>query len=335
MKKPLDLLTPVRPQTSACAFVTNSGTDMYSLFCVLPMINRVGWGFFVNGFQHLSATSRDPQAAKAVNVISDGPPQDIYTEVAEKLKEIVEADSDPETAKLAEFWKGKIERNVVKKPVMTTLYGVTPEGIKRQMKVAARSHNPTGPSLVYLRDKVIDALAEAMKGPTEVKNWLQKVAKIMAKAEEPIIWTTPTGFRVMQDYRKPEFTRLVIKAYSVRYYLPVDGKRPVNKSKQELGIIANFVHSMDAAHLIKVVNAVVSSGVKDIAVIHDSYGVHAHSVPLMNKLIRQQFLEMYKQPILEHFSDEQIDRTGLDLPAFEEYGELDIEKVLDSEYFFS
>ncbi len=288
-----------------------------------------------NGLQHLSAMSRDPQAAKAVNVISDGPPQDIYTQVAEELKRIVEADTDPETAKLAKFWNDKIERSVVKKPVMTTPYGVTPEGIKRQMKVAARSHNPSVVAVSYLRDKVIDALAEAMKGPTDVKTWLQKVAKIMAKAEEPIIWTAPTGFRVVQDYRKPEFKRLVTKAYSVRYYLPVNGKRPVNKLKQELGIIANFVHSMDAAHLIKVVNALVSSSVKEIAVVHDSYGVHAHNVPLMNKLIRQQFLEIYKQPILERFIDEQIDRTGLDLPAFEDYGELDIEKVLDSEYFFS
>ena len=288
-----------------------------------------------NGLQHLSAMSRDPHAAKAVNVISDGPPQDIYTEVAEKLKEIVDADDDPETRLYSKFWKGKIERSVVKKPVMTTPYGVTPEGIKRQMKVAARAHNPDMKSLAYLRDKVIDALAEAMKGPTDVKNWLQKVAKMMAKEEQPIIWTTPTGFRVVQDYRKPLFKRLVTKQYSVQYYLPVDGSRPVNKSKQELGIIANFVHSMDAAHLIKVVNALVDDGVKDIAVVHDSYGVHAKNFPLMNKLIRQQFLEMYRQPILERFIDEQIDRTGIELPSFENYGELDIDKVLDSEYFFS
>ena len=288
-----------------------------------------------NGLQHLSAMSRDPHAAKAVNVISDGPPQDIYTEVAEKLTEMVDADNDPETEIFAKFWKDKIERSLVKKPVMTTPYGVTPEGIKRQMKVAARSHNPDGLSLSYLRDKVIDALAEAMKGPTDVKDWLQKVAKMMAKNEKPIMWTTPTGFRVVQDYRKPEFKRLVTKSYSVRYYLPVNGTRPVNKSKQELGIIANFVHSMDAAHLIKVVNALEAAGVKDIAVVHDSYGVHAKNVPLMNMLIRQQFLEIYKQPVLEQFIDEQIDRTGIDLPAFEKYGELDIDKVLESEYFFS
>ncbi len=105
----------------------------------------------------------------------------------------------------------------------------------------------------------------------------------------------------MQVYRKPLFKRLVTKAYSVQYYLPVDGSRPVNKSKQELGIIANFVHSMDAAHLIKVVNALSAVGVKDIAVVHDSYGVHARHVPVMNKLIRQQFLEMYKQPISRAF----------------------------------
>lgn len=58
--------------------------------------------------------------------------------------------------------------------------------------------------------------------------------------------------------------------------------------------------------------------------------MHAHNVPLMNKLIRQQFLDMYKQPILERFIDEQIDRTGLDLHAFEEYGEHDIESWIPS-----
>ncbi len=284
-----------------------------------------------NGLQHLSAMSRDPHAAKAVNVISDGPPQDIYSEVASKLQKIVEVESGPWPT----FWNGKIERSIVKKPVMTTPYGVTPEGIKRQLGVAARAHHPSVPSLVYLRDKVIEALAEAMKGPTDVKDWLQRIAKLMTKEDEPIIWTTPTGFRVVQDYRKPLFKRLVTKSYSVRYYLPVDGSRPVNKSKQELGIIANFVHSMDASHLIKVVNALESSGVKDIAVVHDSYGVHAHNVPLMNRLIRQQFLEIYKQPILETFIDEQINRTGIELPSFQKYGELDIEKVLESEYFFS
>lgn len=284
-----------------------------------------------NGLQHLSAMSRDSQAAKAVNVISDGPPQDIYTEVAEKLKEIVAAD----TGIFAKFWKGKIDRSVVKKPVMTTPYGVTPEGIKRQMRVAARAHNPSNDALMYLRDRVIKALEEAMTGPTAVKDWLQQVAKEMTRKGEPLIWSTPVGFRVVQDYRKPEFHRLVTKAYSVRYYVPVTKERPVNKAKQELGIIANFVHSMDAAHLIKVVNALESAAVKDVAVVHDSYGVHAQHVPLMNKLIREEFLKMYKQPILERFIDEQMDRTGLDLPRFEKYGNLDIDRVLDSEYFFS
>lgn len=284
-----------------------------------------------NGLQHLSAMSRDSRAAMAVNVISDGPPQDIYTEVAMKLQQIVAEDRGP----WPDFWRGKIDRSIVKKPVMTTPYGVTPEGIKRQMRVAARAHDPSTPSLVYLRDKVIEALEEAMKGPTDVKDWLQKVAKEMTKEEKPIIWTTPVGFRVVQDYREPVFKRLVTQSYSVRYFLPVTGDRPVNTKKQELGIIANYVHSMDAAHLIKVVNALDAADVKHIAVVHDSYGVHASKVPLMNKIIRQQFLEIYRQPVLDRFIDEQMDRTGLDLPRFEDYGDLDIEGVLDSEYFFS
>lgn len=284
-----------------------------------------------NGLQHLSAMSRDSRAARAVNVICDGPPEDIYTEVAEKLEQLVKEDN----GKWSKFWEGKIDRGLVKKPVMSTPYGVTPEGIKRQMRAASIQHKPETQALVYLRDKVIGAIEESMKGPTDVKDWLQKVARKLAKAGKPIIWTTPTGFRVVQDYRKPEFKRLTTKSFSVRYYLPVNGTRPVNAPRQELGIIANFVHSMDAAHLIKVVNALEAKGISQIAVVHDSYGVHADKVSTMNKIIREEFLKIYREPVLDRFIDEQIDRTGIKLPRFKEYGDLEIERVLESDYFFS
>lgn len=284
-----------------------------------------------NGLQHLSAMSRDEEAAKAVNVAFTDQPEDIYTRVAKKLEEIVAADTSP----WATYWQGKIDRKIVKKPVMTTPYGVTPEGIKRQMKDAARKHHPSTPALIYLRDKVLIALQEAMSGPTAVKDWLQIIARKLAKENEPVIWTTPVGFKVVQDYRKPLFKRLSTKTFSVRYFLPVDGSRPANKRKQELGIIANFVHSMDAAHLIKVMNALEAEGINHVAVVHDSFGVHARHVGTMNRIIREQFLNIYSEPILDKFVDEQIQRTNIDLPRFKIYGNLDINEVLNSKYFFS
>ncbi len=284
-----------------------------------------------NGLQHLSAMGRDEDSARAVNVVATNKPEDIYQRVAEKLAEIIARDDSP----WANYWNGKIDRSIVKKPVMTTPYGVTPEGIKRQMKLAARQHAPTTQALIYLRDKARIALSEAMSGPTAVKEWLQLVARILAKEDQPLIWTAPSGFRVMQDYRKPLFKRLTTKTFTVRYFLPVSEDRPINRRKQELGVIANFVHSMDAAHLVKVVNKLNSEGVSHVSVIHDSFGVHARHVQTMNKVIREEFRDIYKKPILDLFLWEQIDRTGIDLPRFDAYGSLDIDDVLDSDYFFS
>ena len=284
-----------------------------------------------NGLQHLSAMSKDEDAAYAVNVARTDVPQDIYTKVAKKLEELVAKDE----SEWAEYWRGRVDRKLVKKPVMTTPYGVTPEGMKRQLKVAASQYKPPMQALVYLRDKLILALSEAMRGPAEVKQWLQSVARILAKNDQPLVWTVPTGFRVVQDYRKAQFKRLSTQGFTIKYYLPVDGERPVNRQKQELGVIANYVHSMDAAHLIKVVNRLVENDIRHIGVVHDSYGVHAGNVARMNQVIREEFVDMYSKPVLEQFVEEQMQRTGIDLPTFDSYGKLDINEVIESQYFFS
>ena len=171
-----------------------------------------------------------------------------------------------------------------------------------------------------------------MHGPAEVQDWLQSIAKAMAKAQSPIIWTVPSGFRVCQDYRKPQFKRLSAGKFSVRFYLPVDGERPTDKRKQEIGIIANFVHSMDGAHLVQVVNRLSAADINAVGVVHDSFGVHACHVDTMNRAIREEFVRMYSEPVLDKFLQEQVERTGLSLPSFNAYGNLAIEECASGSY---
>jgi DNA-directed RNA polymerase len=73
------------------------------------------------------------------------------------------------------------------------------------------------------------------------------------------------------------------------------------------------------------------------ASVHDSYWTHAASVDKMNKILREQFIKLHKQPIMERLLDEwhnyYTDIT--DFPPLPKRGELDLDQVATSRYFFN
>ena len=55
----------------------------------------------------------------------------------------------------------------------------------------------------------------------------------------------------------------------------------------------------------------------------------------MNKLLREQFVHLYSQPLLEQLKlSLELRFPDVDFPALPKRGDLDLEKVRDSEYFF-
>ena len=75
-------------------------------------------------------------------------------------------------------------------------------------------------------------------------------------------------------------------------------------------------------------------GIHNIACIHDDYGTYACDTGRFQKLIRQAFVAMYRDfdPI-EQFR-QIAEAYGADVPTVPAFGTLDLEAVLDSEYFF-
>jgi DNA-directed RNA polymerase len=70
--------------------------------------------------------------------------------------------------------------------------------------------------------------------------------------------------------------------------------------------------------------------------VHDSFWTHASTTPIMNRLLREKFVELYSQPILEDLHASFLERyPDAKIPPLPEKGDLDIREVLDSEYFFS
>jgi DNA-directed RNA polymerase len=70
--------------------------------------------------------------------------------------------------------------------------------------------------------------------------------------------------------------------------------------------------------------------------VHDSYWTHAGTMETMNASLREQFVDLYSQPILEDLlALLEMRFPLLDFPPVPQRGELDLELVKKSEYFFA
>jgi len=107
-----------------------------------------------NGLQHYAAIGRDTIGGKAVNLLPGDKPQDVYSgvmqevikRVADEAERLLDIDeSNPETLtknerkalanhRAARLVNGLIDRGVVKRTVMTSVYGVTYIGAKKQIQ---------------------------------------------------------------------------------------------------------------------------------------------------------------------------------------------------------
>lgn len=296
-----------------------------------------------NGLQHFSMMLRDPIGGKATNVIPSDEPQDIYMEVADATNEELAMRPD---CPLAQWWKGKVNRAMVKRNVMTVPYSVTLRGMVGQiMDEAAAQGYDDGSSEHYTRCKylaeiVYGAIGKTVVAARQAQEWLKDVAKLAASEGLPLYWKTPAGFVVCQDYRVQTAKRVDTRFGSIRIrrqFKQDTAKR--DKTKMAAGISANMVHSMDAAHLMKVVNRAASEGMSSFALIHDSYGVHPSEVDNLHAILREEFVSMYSTDWLAQFEEQLKEQLSPEVvaqfPERPKLGTLDVESVKDSRYFFA
>jgi DNA-directed RNA polymerase len=286
--------------------------------------------------QHLSAMGLDPVGGKAVNLM-DGPRQDIYQEVADKVTEQVTADAVWKEFPEAKAWKGRVTRKTVKRGVMTTPYGVTPEGIKRQLIEDRMLEGVPGDTLtnaVYMRDLMVDAIDNTIIKGKEIMAWMQNVAKQLCNESKPVQWVTPTGFVCTQAYRKPNKREYRTLAGKVAILEP-NPTGELRSTKQVNSIAPNIVHSFDAAHLMMTINKAEGLGIC-VGTVHDSYGTHACDVPTLSRILRETFVDIYSEDQLANLKQSFVQSAG----RYEDWmeppvrGDFKIEEVLQSSYFF-
>lgn len=296
-----------------------------------------------NGMQHLSLLTRDVHGALATNVISceDGR-QDLYGTVAANFLELLEADKSP----AADHWRQQAVsvkggmRAIVKRATMTQSYGVTSQGIRDQAindgycSTKDRSHEGTKEQARLFQETVEQALAHAMPKAMELRKWIVDAVERSCKAGIAPEWTTPVGTRVVKRYCVKRFMQVRIGKHKTN--LPkfdhVGGKPDIKKNKSS--IVANIIHSFDAAMLQDTTNRFRNESESPITFVHDSYGTAFGDMDLMSRVLRESAKDIYSQDRLAILAEEL--QRGLEVKTQPpELGELRVEDVMDAEYFFA
>ena len=148
-------------------------------------------------------------------------------------------------------------------------------------------------------------------------------------------WTTPSGFQVVHIYNKIGSRRSLAKLFNNKELSFYFRTKDVDIRSAKQAISPNYIHSLDAAHMFLTIYALILLGFEDFSRIHDSYGCHAPMMGVMMKVIREEFAKMHSENLLEKFYTEIRTLLGTELPKPPERGDLDINDVVNSLYFFA
>lgn len=309
-----------------------------------------------SGLQFYSGLLLDAEGAKAVNVIGDKR-EDVYQRVADRVNKYLEDGDYPKELNfnlsdgtvhtlncvpLANSIKGKVTRGIVKRNVMTVPYSVTFQGMQDQLRETltelerANDRFWVGDTweaanfIAILNGRAINEVVSSAKIGQE---YLKTLAKSATKKVQAIDFLTPLmNFPFIQytAARKVKRVQTGIGTLALRKFLPnkLDGLRMSNS------IAPNFIHSLDADLMTSVVRDMTAFGCKNFHMIHDSFGVPAEWVAVMNKIIRRNYVELFKtDPLLQLYlqSGKIVDVHPSEIMV----NTLDLEEVYDSEYIFS
>lgn len=193
----------------------------------------------------------------------------------------------------------------------------------------------------FMSALIWDAIGDTVIAARAAMQWLQKCAKVVAKEELPVYWTTPVGFRVMQKYNNTKSRRVKTKLGDAIVKLSLQEEIPtLDKKRMANAISPNFVHSMDATHLIMSVAYALMNGITSFAMIHDSFGTHAANTNLLAACLREAFVDLYSDlDVLEDFRQQILRQVAEEdeklIPAIPRKGSLDLEAVRQSDFFFA
>ncbi|KAL2132650.1 hypothetical protein VTI74DRAFT_3555 [Chaetomium olivicolor] len=185
----------------------------------------------------------------------------------------------------------------------------------------------------YIASKVFLALSTMFRGAHDIQHWLGEIGGRVCRAMTPeqldrlaeasgevvakkkksaaatkpedeftslfrntLVWTTPLRMPVVQPYRKSG-TRMISTCLQDLILTAADRDDPVNRRKQLQAFPPNFIHSLDASHMMLSALECNAIGLT-FAAVHDSFWTHAADVDAMNKVIRDSFIRIHSEDVI-------------------------------------
>lgn len=313
-----------------------------------------------SGLQHCTALLRDPLAAPHVNLVGSDQPGDLYSHIAALAQRVADSADDDR----ARAWRGgKISRQIAKQPCMTYAYGASRIGMAKQIEGALRDLDRDAASLgkpphlggedngaaaFWLAGLFQRLLTDAVPAMRSAMDWLRATTKLVSAAGLAVRWTTPLGLPVLNAYQRNPTKTVEINYCGRTMKLQLqdheseDGRTaPINGTAAADGITPNFIHSLDAAHLMLVANACADQGIDSLAVIHDSFGTHAANTDALSTILRETFVDLYKSDPLGQLREAVLDQLrghqdlAAQVPPLPDHGSFDIEAVREAAYMFA
>lgn len=258
---------------------------------------------------------------------------------------------------LARHWLNLgINRKLTKRPVMVLPYGGTmlscreyiqeyltdnysPNFIWKHFEVGENPTDCIFKISVWLSKYLWESIQETLKAATVGMDYLRNIARVITKEKQYIEWLTPAGLLVRQAYASRKKKEIKTELYGSILKTTVNLDLEILDTQRQLnGICPNFIHSLDASCLMLYLIKCKKAGINSFMTVHDCYGTHAADTEQSAKLLREAFVEIYRQPILENFTEDVLSGIEVkeeDIPEIPEKGSLDIEDVLKSDYFFN
>ncbi|KAF9017666.1 DNA/RNA polymerase [Hymenopellis radicata] len=283
-----------------------------------------------NGLQHYAALGGDSRGAQQVNLAAGERPSDVYTYVANMVE--LQIVKDVESGNPAAIMlQNKVSRKVVKQTVMTTVYGVTYIGAREQIEKQIRAIDEFKDAdswmlSSYLAKAVLGCIGDLFSGAKDIQNWLTLSARLIARAipEERLPEALDEFNRSKQikteylpvdklkkeqltsPYRKTKRKQVMTKVQTV-YISDPNLASEVNSMKQASAFPPNFIHSLDATHMMLSALECQTQGLT-FAAVHDSYWTHACNIDQMSTIIRDTFIALHSSDVLGKLREEFAER---------------------------
>ena len=300
-----------------------------------------------SGMAILAALTRDGKLAAMTRVTGDSP-ADLYGLMAEKvahrLRLDLEAGPPHHQRQAAEWLELGVNRSTLKGPTMTTIYGAgfwsVSDGLAAQLE-AAKDVSPcryerelVQPSQ-YLARHISAVLKAELASCLKVQAWLREVSRLVVQTQQPVRWTTPTGFPVELGAEQQQ-RAAVRTAVSGNRRWAATRATPGELSARVTGrgITANLIHSFDASFCQQVISRAGELGFQ-LLTNHDCFAAIPSRAGRLHQLLHEELAAMYQPNWLGKVQREIQSQSGVEVPKPPMVGKLTVGEIGSNPYAFS